>query len=419
MINSDKKQLPCSATRRAFIWTRLLDTPFWAIFNMLPFILYKDLHATPLQLAIIIALKPLSSIFSLYWCSEIQERPDRLIPNVLWGGVIRHLPFFLFPFIHNVWFFIIAFGLHMMLARGAQPAWMEILKRNLPSVTRERTFANVSSLAYLGDALLPFILGTILDSYFQSWRWLFPLTAAVSLISTFLLFTIPIKIDKTALAEHHVPQLKNRLLQPWKDAWNLMTTRPDFAKFQIGFMLGGSGLMILQPALPIFFVDVLDLSYIEFAIALTACKGIGYALTSRTWANWMRKINIYRFNSNITLLAALFPLLLLAAKEHLLWLYIGYLIYGVMQAGSTLSWNLSGPIFSNEKDSTPYTSVNVVTVGLRGCVAPALGSLLCQHWGGTPVLLASSLICFLATWQLQRYNHQYENEKLASSKASA
>lgn len=34
-------------TRMAYVATRLLDTPFWAIYNMLPVILYKDLHATP------------------------------------------------------------------------------------------------------------------------------------------------------------------------------------------------------------------------------------------------------------------------------------------------------------------------------------------------------------------------------------
>jgi hypothetical protein len=33
-------------TRAAYIWTRVLDTPFWGLFNLLPFILYKDLHAT-------------------------------------------------------------------------------------------------------------------------------------------------------------------------------------------------------------------------------------------------------------------------------------------------------------------------------------------------------------------------------------
>lgn len=36
-------------TRSAFLWTRLLNIPFWAIYNMLVIILYKDLHATPLQ----------------------------------------------------------------------------------------------------------------------------------------------------------------------------------------------------------------------------------------------------------------------------------------------------------------------------------------------------------------------------------
>ena len=182
-------------TKRAFFWTRVLDTPFWAIFNMLPFILYKDLHATPFQLAVVIALKPLSSLLSLYWSHSIAECRERLLPNVIIGGIVRHLPFFFFPFIDSPWLFIAFFGLHMTLARGVQPAWMEILKINIPGMTREKVFAWGSAVGYMGDALLPFALGFLLDGYFQAWRWLFPLSALISLTAAFFQLAIPIPLE--------------------------------------------------------------------------------------------------------------------------------------------------------------------------------------------------------------------------------
>jgi hypothetical protein len=48
------------------------------------------------------------------------------------------------------------------------------------------------------------------------------------------------------------------------------------------------------------------------------------------------------------------------------WLYAAYL-YGAMQGGSELSWKLSGPIFAKDKHSTPFSSLNLVLVGARGC----------------------------------------------------
>ena len=135
--------------------------------------------------------------------------------------------------------------------------------------------------------------------------------------------------------------------------------------------------MILQPALPKFFMDVLGLSYTELSIALNLCKGIGFVLTSQIWANGMHKTDILRFSTLVIVLGAVFPLILLFAQIHVLWIYVAYLVYGMMQAGSELSWHLSGPIFAKEGESSQFSGVNVLTVGLRGSVIPQLGALLC------------------------------------------
>lgn len=388
-------------TKSAFLWTRVLNTPFWAVFGLLPFILYKDLHATPLQVAVFIALKPLVSIFSPYWSARINKRRDRLLGNVIGANLLKHAPFLFFPFIDNPWFLILSSGLYMMLHRGGVPAWMEILKLNLPGEKRERVFAYGTALGYLGDGIFPFVLGWLLDGYVESWRWIFPVVSVISLFAVFYQARIPIPKGEERGEEG---SFRTRLLEPWKSARDLMRRRPDFVRFQIGLMLlGGGGLMLMQPALPAFFVDVLELSYTELAVALTLCKGIGCALTSSYWARWMNQVDIYRFSSWVTALGSLFPLFLLAAQFHVVWLYIAYMAYGVMQAGSELSWNLSGPIFSKEEESSAYSSSNVLLVGLRGAVVPALGSLLAvMANSAVEVLALGALLCVLATLWLTR-----------------
>ncbi|MCB1112337.1 MAG: MFS transporter [Chlamydiales bacterium] len=392
-------------TRAAFLWTRILDTPFWAIFNMLPYILYKDLNATPLQIAFVIALKPVSALFSMYWSALINRRRDRLVSNIIWSGILRHLPFLFFPFIDSVWYFIAAFGFHMMLARGAQPAWMEVLKLNIPAIRREKIFAQGSVIGYVGDAVMPFALGFLLDGFVQSWRWIFPATALLSLFVIFVQYRIPICLKDAPSPEPEVQQpLRQQALRPWKAAWDLITTRPDFACFQIGFMLGGGGLMIMQPVLPKFFIDILGMSYTELAIAIQLCKGIGFAATSSLWANWMNRTGIFRFTGWVTVLAALFPLFLIMGKVSVLWVYFAYVAYGIMQAGSVLSWNMSGPIFSRDEESSIFTSINVVTVGLRGCVAPAMGSLLLAVSGPAVTLVVGGALCLMATQRMWSYH---------------
>jgi len=402
-------------TQAAFLWTSILNTPFWAIFNMLPFILYKDLHATPLQVTAIIILKPAVSLFALYWSALIEKRKDRLKSNLIWARVLSHLPFFFFPFIDNPWLFIASFGLYMMLSRGTVPAWMEILKLNIPTVSREKVFAYGSALGYLGAAIVPFTLGGLMDSYQESWRWIFPVTALISLGAILFKNRIPIQLDP--IVDNKTPpalSLKQELLKPWQSAWELICRRPDFARYQLGFMLGGSGLIVMQPALPVFFMDGLNLSYTELAVALTLCKGAGFAVTSSVWARLLSRIDIYRFNSYVTLLAFIFPLCLLAAQVNLIWLYGGYLLYGMMQAGSEMSWNLSGPLFAKDEDSSVYSSVNVLTVGIRGCFVPAIGSLLAYQVHASGVMLLGGALCLLSTYFMGKYSRQLKTASTTS-----
>lgn len=384
-------------TRAAFLWTSILRAPFWAIYTLLLMILYKDLHATPFQIALFIALKPIVSIFSTYWGAHINKRPDRLLSNIVWAGLIGYLPFLLFPFFSGVWFVLFASTLYMMTLRGVVPAWMEIFKLNLPEGVKQRVFSHGSIVSYVVGALLPLAIGPLLDRYPLCWRWIFCFTAFLSMGAILFQLHIPIKTSHLS----HVPlqSVKTHLLDPWKNAWRLIKSRPDFRSYQIGFMLfGGCGLMVIQPALPQFFIDQLGLSYTELSIALTLCKGVGFALTSPLWAGRMPRVDLYRFSGVVTFLGGLFPLILLAGQVYVLWIYAAYFLYGILQAGSELSWHLSGTQFSKkDEDSSQFTNVNVLTVGLRGCIIPQIGSLLCFISSSSAILIVGATCCLCGT----------------------
>lgn len=395
-------------TRKAYLATRLLDTPLWAIYNMLPFILQKDLNASPLQIAFIIALKPIVSVLSMYWSAFVNDRPDRLRMNIIAARVLGVLSFFFYPFFDSPWFFIASSGIYMMLVFGVVPAWMEILKRNLNDAERKQTFAWGSSIGYLGGGLLPIFFGWMLDISEEVWRLLFPIAGLISLAASFFQLRLSVN-DRGTATPMQKRETWHHILAPWKNAWELIRSRRDFASYQLSFMVMGCGLMIMQPSMYSFFDEQLGLSYLEFAVALSFCKGISYAVASPIWAHWLNRVGIFKFSAAVTALATLFPLLLLSTVWQISWLYAAYLLYGVMQAGSEMSWNMSGPIFSKDKDSSLYTSVNVVTVGIRGLFAPALGSFLYSYTGSsTFVMMLGCVLFFLATRLFQSFSKTYE-----------
>lgn len=387
-------------TRVAYLGTLILNTPMWVLFNMLPYILYKDLHASALHITIMTALKPSVSLLSLYWSSAVDQRRDRLRGNIIWARILSLLPFFFFPFVENIWFFIAAFGLYMMLARAVVPAWMEILKLN----ECQQAFITGSWIGRIGDIAVPLFIGWVLDNYRQAWHWLFPALALLSLAAVIVQWRISIpEVRLTPSLEKEQnscsPAALNSLTTPWKNMWQLLKDRPDFLSFQLGFMLAGMGTMISHPVLPQFFVDILQLSYIEMAMALTLCKAVGFLATMPLWGRYINTTNIFLYASWPPLCICCFTILLLLAPWHMAYLFAAYLCYGFMQAGGEISWHLSGPIFSKDQDSSLFSTINVLTVGLRGCIVVPLGSLLGYYFGPYFVIALGGCLCFAASLQ--------------------
>src|SRR5205085_9645238 len=94
-------------------------------------------------------------------------------------------------------FFIFAAAIYMLFHRGANPAWMEILKINIPEESRKSIFAFGSAAYHAGGALSAIVVGWLLDDYFQAWPWLFPLTALISLRAIIFQIALPIN-DSTS-----------------------------------------------------------------------------------------------------------------------------------------------------------------------------------------------------------------------------
>jgi MFS family permease len=279
----------------------------------------------------------------------------------------------------------------MFFYRAAAPAWLEIIKRNVEGGKRNKLFSISSAIGYAEGVLLALACGALLDKNPACWKSLFSVASAIGLLSLITQSRITVE------GEDHIddkPSIKELIIRPWRDSYLLMRKRLDFSRFQWGFMVSGFGLMLIQPAIPLFAVDILGVSYLEMAAAISIAKGLGFTLSSPLWASWINRIHVFKMASFVFLSIGLFTILLSFSVWNVAWLYIAYFWYGVGQGGSHLVWNMSGPIFSGEDDSSRYTGVNVVMAGLRGAVAPPFGGYLSVYLGPVQVLIMGGALCF-------------------------
>jgi len=372
-----------------YLATHLLDAPLFAMYSMLAFILSKDLAASSLQITVYVSVKPLTALLSAYWNDAF--RAQTIERNLTWLTFLACVPVLLFPFAESVWFFIFGFVTYFIADRAAVSGWMELLKQRIPEEARGWAVSKCSLCMYLAGGLVPLLAAPWMDRGVLNWRWLFFALACVSLLRLLLIWRA-----SRGVALYSAPEKsRTSLLGPWKRAWAVLKRRPDFAYFQLIFLFGGTGIILMHPILPKFVNKVLHLSYTDLALAFAFAKAMGYICSARIWAWAVKRIDIYRFCALVAAFAALCLFLIPFSTHSVLVLHIAFFIYGVMQGGSHLGWQLSGPAFSGQEVSTSYTGVSVMAIGLRGVFAPLLGAVLGVNLGFVTTLIIGGSTCLI------------------------
>lgn len=395
----------------ALVGSTLLDEPLIAIYALLSMILKKDLNATLFQITLLTMLRPTMALLSFYWGSFIKGRRGKLKSNLLIAGILERAPFLLLPFIDNVWFIIFAASCYTLFHRAGMPALMELLKINLEGKKRNSIFAQCSAIGYAEGIVLGLALGKWMDLYPASWRSLFFFGALLSLVSVFLrsLITAPPEQEKEQTQIAVKETILEKIINPWINSFKLLRERPDFMTFQMGFMICGFGLMIILPAIPFFLENI---SYFDFVVGMTIFKGIGYVLTTPIWSKALERFHPNRLIAVLCLFFGLYALFLAFTTFNLYALYIAYFLYGISQAGSRLIWHLSGPLFSKKEESAQFSTVNILTVGLRGLVAPLCGFALCKYVSPISALVAGTICCFYGALFMLRRSKEFSFKEI-------
>lgn len=396
------------STHWLYLFNRIISSPLEILFTLLIFIIGKETEATPLQLTVLAASKPIVSLIAFYVSSFVSQRPYLVKLYLIILSMVGSMPCLFFSYFNNPWFFVFSFALFTTTSRAAFPAWCQILKSQIGLPKMSDSISKGSSINYLFTLMLPVIFSYWMDQDKEIWKMLFMLIALLHMSNIVILLALNLHSPLTILE-------KKQWINPLKNGWHLLKSEPAFTKYLLLFFLGGAGIVAMQSILPIYFKNDLQLSYTKLTLAFSFCKGVSFIVTSPLWARWSNYISLYVINGVMNFFTCLFILCMISSSFNLGWLYVGYLMYGTMQAGCEITWNLSGPVFSSNKDSTQYSSLNLALVGIRGCICPFLGQLIFTFWGVQAVFFSSLVVCLMGliyAFRLDKlYKYQYVTEK--------
>jgi MFS family permease len=377
-------------TKQAIIIAAILKEPFICIYALLPFFLLKDLGAISLQIVIYTMLRPVSSIFSFYLSELISRNAVTLKNALLWTGILARLSFIPALLTDSVSLYILGSTLFMIFSRAEIPAWMEIIKKNVYKDNWEKSFSLGSIISYSSGVLLTVFFATFMDSGPLAWKYIFAVSLLMGAIAIcFQAFLV----DNDQVVATTSKKIKKSIAAPIKDAILLMSKKREFRSFQIAFMIGGLGLMIIQPVIPIYFTSILSIKKSDMMVAFCICKALGFVLTTPLWNTMIKKVEPATFIVFVLFGFALFSFFLIFSSISLSLIFMAYLIYGIAQAGSHLIWHLSGPMFSGEESSARYSGVNIVMVGIRGLIGPVFGGMLLLFLHPIYIFSLSMILC--------------------------
>lgn len=357
--------------------------------SVLPFIaiIGRKIGATEFQIALLTSAPFIANIFALFWTEDIFGKGR--IWYVVWPGAIgRGLLLGMF-FIKTPFYYTVLIFIYMIITAIPFPSYAFVMKANYPDETRGRLMSYVR----IGNALMWMIASAVSGLFLQKgteyYRYIFPVAALFGILSALEFGRIKVSCDldvkkKCENNKEHMVSL-SQLVAPFKDR--------NFRQFLTSYSLFEFGLLLSLPVFPLVLVDEVHIPNMVAGIygSLVAAFGlIGFFF----WGHFTDRYNEKKTLSVICLIAACIPLIYLLSRD--IWLLgAAHAAAGLTYAGMELIGYVVIACMSSNSNVPRYLAVHIALGGVRGGIAPFIGTALMASFGASTAFGLSLLLIML------------------------
>ncbi len=352
-------------------------------------VLRRDLHATPLQLALTSSAGAALMLQSMWCTRRIHGRSP--LAFVVWPGFVARGLFVLAPFIHSAWPLVGILVAGSLASAIAQPAYTAVAEAVYPREERGRALGIIRMMGSMLPIGLAPVAGHLVDSL--GYRIVFPIAAVLgmgaSLCQRRIGPTPPAdlgRVDPSAL----------RMLP------SLLREDPAFRTLLVASSLFGLGVWLQQPVNPLMWVDVLHASAIQVGVAGAAASVAGL-FVSVYWGRVLDRQSSLRTVRTVYALGMLTPLTYLAAfVVRTPWaLVLSQANDAVALTGVDMVVIMAMMDLGRGRGAT-YQAVYLTVAGVRGIVAPLCAAVAAQSLGIAPVYAVTAALMLAAVWVAAR-----------------
>lgn len=379
----------------------------------------KALRAQDWQLMLMTMIWPISNFLSIWWGRMFEQSKHKSRYFIL-GGVVGRLTLISAIWITTMNQFLVVMGLLYSANSMLIPAQNSIYQKNIRPQRRSAVYGYTISIGMAVSVVLTFVAGRILDTHESSFRVILVVTGIAGFISSMLLSRIKIQEPVVEFPlQRKKLKFTEALMDPIKRSVALMKENRPFACFERSFSIYGMGFIMMQPIIPIYMVDKLQLSYTNNFLAKGILSQLGMLFLAPLFGRLHDKMHPFKYIGFSFALLMLFPLLFVLSS---LWagesvvaviiVFIAYTIFGLAMTGVNMAWNMSSIFFAGDEDAAMYQSVHVTLTGVRGLIAPLLGFTLLRLLGIESVFIVAAGFLALASLMSLRDYHRLRYTKM-------
>lgn len=320
-------------------------------------------------------------LFAIYWGHRSALSP-RKTPIIVWAGLISRLLIIPLALFTSPLVFVLLVVLHNMIATFATPAYNGLLKKIYPDQYRGRLMGLVKLLICLTHVSATYIAGWWIDVW--GFKSIFLIAGLLGLISSMVYFWI--KEEKVEVPTGKtVPFSLEKVYQICKRDKAMVWCTAAFFIF-------GFGNLFSYAAYPIYQVKVAALTTSQIRL-LSVFNLPVWFLTYPLWG-WINDRTRSMVNIYIGMaLYGLAPLIYLWHPSFTM-MVVASCIQGAAGASQDVGY-INQLIKMGGEDADHYMGIYGTFLGLRGIIAPILGSVLIGKIGYSGVFIISAVLIYL------------------------
>jgi MFS family permease len=403
-------------TTRRYLTGMVFQGVWWAGYILFPFVLAKSLQASGALVTLAVTMDTAGMMLALYWGHLMAHSGRRRW--LLRGGLGGRLILLLMPLATTPVAYVALLGVVHFFGSIVYPAVNGILQANLPADRRGRVFGQGALIQNLSTAATSLAVGALLHRDPSLYRFIFPVMGCAGFVYLLILARLPRPADDETvdpppgLVEiFRLPRFDtglrlagviSALATPFRDAVQTYRGNRAYLWFETNFMLYGMAFMMLNPVVPLFFTERLNLGYDEISNARVLIASLGVAVLGPVMGRFMDRFHPVRLCVLAFGLLAGYPVALALAESvpglaPVTMAYLAFGVYALAMSGVNVAWHVGSITFAPAGQGGYYQGIHVTMVGVRGVIGPLTGYAVLRLLGFREVFVAAGIFCLLAS----------------------